>query len=296
MNDIGWKNFHNLITYFDVDSVSYNPDLYVYKSLVRESIRKYNHALWPSFALRTSYIYHLAIEKKIPLVVYGQNQAIEQVGKFSHRDVVEHSSWSRIEHDLFNIQEKYFINTGSNFNQKDLYYYNFPGIDKLSRNKIRGLYLSNYFPWDPLKQNKTSVNKGFIPQKNYSTFDVYENAGNSIYYNFHDLSKLMRVGYRKIHDHVAREIRHKRISIKDAHNVIKMYQDNKVYIKDFFEWLDVSTTGYQWFVSQKLQKYKRLISNEPISAVSKDSNIALLNNLHKGKNPSKHYVAFAKGI
>ena len=39
-NDIGWHNLHQLITYFDLDSLIFNPDLRVYKELVRTSLRK----------------------------------------------------------------------------------------------------------------------------------------------------------------------------------------------------------------------------------------------------------------
>ena len=42
-NELGWHNYHNLITCFDVDSMQYSPDLYTYKNLVAASLRKHNH-------------------------------------------------------------------------------------------------------------------------------------------------------------------------------------------------------------------------------------------------------------
>jgi len=100
-NDIGWHNLHQLITNFDVDSLVFNPDIRVYKDLVRTSLRKFDHILLPSLSLHTSFPVHVAYERKIPLIIWGQHQAIEQVGKFSHHDNVEMSKWSRKEHDLF---------------------------------------------------------------------------------------------------------------------------------------------------------------------------------------------------
>ena len=34
LNDIGWHNSHNLITYFDLDSYNFNPEISAYKELV----------------------------------------------------------------------------------------------------------------------------------------------------------------------------------------------------------------------------------------------------------------------
>ena len=95
-------NLHNLITHFDVDSFVFNPNINVYKDLVRTSLRKFDHILLPFLSLHTSFPVHVAKERKIPLIIWGQNQAVEQVGKFSHHDKVEMSKWGRKEHDLFN--------------------------------------------------------------------------------------------------------------------------------------------------------------------------------------------------
>jgi len=46
--------------------------------------------------------------------------------------------------------------------------------------------------------------------------------------------------------------------------------DNLVYIKDFFDWLGVSESGYKWFVQHRLSSVKHLISEKPV--VSKNNN------------------------
>ena len=79
LNDIGWHNLHNLITYFDVDSLLYSPNEHIYKELVRTSLRRYSNVLLPSHLLNTAYPVHVALERKIPLVVWGQNQSVERV-------------------------------------------------------------------------------------------------------------------------------------------------------------------------------------------------------------------------
>ena len=260
LNDIGWSNLQNLITYFDLDSWIYNPEIHTYKELIRTSLRKYNHMYLPWLQLHTSFPVHVAKEKKIPLVVWGANQAVEQVGKFSHHDKAEMSSWSRVEHDLFGNDIETLMGNGAQVNERKVNYYHYPAVSSLGRD-VKGIYLSNYLLWDPLRQNHSTMEYGFKPELNPYSFDPYERAGSSVYYGIHDLLKYERLGYIKIYDQINREIRHDRMSKRD---LPANFSYRKVYIKDFFNWLGVSNTGYIWFREFKLKRSYKMISNEPI--------------------------------
>ena len=110
-----------------------------------------------------------------------------------------------------------------------------------------------------LFQNNSTLKYGFKPERNSYSFDIYERAGSSVYYKIHDLLKYKRVGYRKITDHLVREIRHKRISIKEAKVLNEEYLKKPVNIKPFFEWLDVTKTGYEWLIKHKFSDIKNLL-------------------------------------
>ncbi|ACH65112.1 putitive LPS biosynthesis protein [Aliivibrio fischeri MJ11] len=296
-NDIGWYNLHQLITHFDVDSFTFNPDMRVYKDLVRTSLRKHNHILLPFLQLHTSFPIHVALERKIPLIIWGQNQTVEQVGMYSHLDSVEMSRWNRRQHNLFNFEVDDLIGNGAQVDLRHLNYYQYPEIDKLFRNNVRGIYLSNYMRWDPLAQNQAMVEYGFQPESNNASFDVYERAGSSVYYQLHDLLKYKRVGYRKISDHVAREIRHGRLTSEEGISLITKYTNNKMYIKPFFDWLGVTKSGYDWFKMHRLKDYNHLISE---STENIEGLISLYNSLDnmlvKGKEINDSFVVFGKGL
>ncbi len=297
-NDIGWQNLHQLITHFDVDSFVFNPDIRVYKDLVRTSLRKFDHILLPFLQLHSSFPVHVAYERKIPLIVWGQNQAVEQVGKFSHYDNVEMSRWSRREHDLFNVETDVLIGNGAQVDTRDLNYYQYPDIRRLAKRKVKGIYLSNYLRWDPLAQNRAMVQHGFQPEYNSSSFDIYERAGSSVYYQLHDILKFKRTGYRKVADHVAREIRHGRVSSQVGFDMINHYQSSKVLIKPFFDWLGVTQSGYDWFVKHRLKDVAHLISQDrtEVEAVEFDLPVELSQQLSETKKASKHHIMFDKGI
>ena len=260
-NDIGWFNIQNLVTYFDLDSIIFHPDLHTYKQLVRTSLRKHKSIYLPFLNLHTSFPFHIAKERNIPLVVWGGHQSIEQVGKFSHHDMVESSAWSRKENDLFGNDIGTLIGNGAEVNEKGLEFYFYPKIQALGR-KVVGIYLSNYIRWDPLLQNHSCLPTGFKPQNNNYSFDVYERSGSSVYYQFHDLLRFDRHGYRKVRDQLNREIRHGRVTFVQATKSYKTYSKKKVYIKPFFRWLGVSKTGYDWFIQHKLFKSRRLIAKD----------------------------------
>ena len=299
-NDIGWYNLHNLITYFDVDSIVYNPDLQAYQELIKVSMRKFDHILLPFLQLHTSFPVHIAKDRSIPLIIWGQHQAIEQVGKFSHLDEVKMSKWSRKEHDLFGQENTDLIGNGAQLDERLMNFYHYPQITEISKKNIRGLYLSNYFRWDPLSQNSLVINYGYLPQLQSATYDSFERAGSSLYYGLHDLLKYKRVGYRKINDHVSREIRHNRLSRERGVQIVSSYCKQKTFIKPFFDWLGVTTSGYQWYKKFKLKECEHLITDDA------DENINFLeppifetkisNALNKARKPKEEYIFFGKGV
>jgi len=296
-NDIGWHNLHQLITFFDVDADFYNPDLVIYKELVKTSLRKFDHVLLPFLQLHTSYPVHVAKRKNIPLVIWGGNQAVEQVGKFSHLDSVEMSEWSRIEHDLFGNNIEKLIGNGAQVDERKLNFYNYPSVDSVGeRAGLVGIYLSNYLRWDPLKQNEEAKKYNFIPELNVSSFDVYERAGSSIYYGLHDLLKMKRLGYRKIKDHLAREVRHGRVSVEELDSTYQSNYMNPVYIKDFFDWLGITSSGYEWFLKHRLGQFREIVSPTRINSKHIWVNDQISNICVGAEISSESYITMGKGI
>lgn len=251
----------------------------------------------PWLQLHTSFPVHVAREKNINLIIWGGQQSVEQVGKFSHIDNVEMSSWSRTEHDLFNNNIHQLTGNGAQVAERDLNYYNYPEVKGLGK-KVKGIYLSNFIPWDPIKQNHSTLKYGFTPQENPYSFDIYERAGSSIYYHIHDVLKYERIGYRKIRDHCTREVRHGRLTTEEASIIEGQYKNRKVFIRDFFDWLGVTKSGYEWFIKHRLEKSKELISENRniISKAKIDFPEKLSKFIVEAKSPKREFIVYGKGI
>ena len=68
-NDIGWHNIHNLITEFDVDSITFNPRFETYRDLVADSLNRSHDIYVPYKCLHFLYAHRIAFERKIPLII-----------------------------------------------------------------------------------------------------------------------------------------------------------------------------------------------------------------------------------
>ena len=292
--DLSWRNLHTLETIFDLDLATFNPNLHTYKESIRTSLRKYNSIYWPYQALKTAYPVRLALDMKIPLILWGGLQATEQVGKFSHNDQVEMSNWSRNQHDLFAIDEVDFFGTGAQISNIEQFQYSYP--DLKNAKKVKGIYLSNYVRWDPWKQNHDMLKYGFTPENSKYTFDQYERSGSSVFYILHDLLRFEKHGYLKVRDHLSREIRHGRIIKNDAEYVYNQYLKKSYNIKPFFDWLGVTESGFKTFVREKIKK--------GLSKISKsENNIENIQNSFKKKffsnkktSIKETFIIYQKGI
>ena len=255
--DLSWCNLQNLETYFDLDMITFNPNLIDYQEAIRTSLRKFNSIYWPYQAIKTAYPVRLALDMKIPLIVWGGLQASEQTGKFSHHDMVEMSGWSRVQHDLFCVDEETFFGTGAQISDRNRYHFTYPSI-KLAK-KVTGIYLSNYIRWDPWKQNQSILKYGFKPEDSKYTFDQFERSGSSVYYGIHDLLRFEKFNYKKVRDHLSREIRFKRISRDDSVKLYSQYLERKVDLLPFFKWLGVTNSGYKKFKNSRLGNCNQMI-------------------------------------
>ena len=292
--DLSWKNLHTLETHFDLDLITFNPNINTYKEAVRTSLRKFNSIYWPYQAIKTAYPVRLALDMKIPLILWGGLQATEQVGKFSHNDEVEMSGWGRNQHDLFATDEVDFFGTGAQISNSEQFHYTYPDLKQA--NKIKGIYLSNYVRWDPWKQNHDMLKYGFTPEKMQHTFDQYERAGSSVFYNIHDLLRFEKHGYYKVRDQLSREIRHGRISKNNAERVYVEYINQGINIKPFFDWIGATDSGLKLFVQERIKHGLCKISQSESFEINVQDffDIGLFSD--KASLIEKNFIIYYKGI
>jgi hypothetical protein len=216
-----------------------NPN--VARKVVRSTLANLGTVNWLSIAGQTSFPVRVAAELKIPLIIWGAHQGLEQVGMYSHLDEVEMTSRYRREHDLMGVDEESIFDFDPNFSREDISSLEYPDDATLISHRIRGIYLGNYLRWDPVAQHEfVKKQYGYLGRKSSRTYYEFDNPDCPVYNEFQDYLKQLRKGYGKVTDQLTRDIRHGRISKSQAKKVQKKFQNRLPRdVQNFASWLEI---------------------------------------------------------
>lgn len=250
---VGIENLDLLRDTFDVDLLHYTSNPLTYRKLIRESLARLNSMRWPYLAGETQLPVQVAVEKRIPLIIWPWHQPTEQVGAHSYTEEPEMTRRSRHEFDLLGCEPAELVTVESLVNDRDVEDLHYPADRLLARHGIRGLYLANFMPWDARRYSEEMVRRyGARAARNRRTFDTYDRIDDMTYMSVHDLLKFSKLGYSRVTDSLCREIRFGRISREDARIIERHYQAEvpEEDVALFCRWLGISVTGFHWLGRQ----------------------------------------------
>jgi N-acetyl sugar amidotransferase len=239
---VGVRNLARLITELDCDHMmsTVGPD--TVKEITRITLKKIGDMYWHVLAGSQTFPVQVATKLNIPLIIWGVNGWLDQVGMFSHLDQVEMTKKVRKEHALRCLDAESLVGDSEKISIKDLQAYTYPSDEQLEHSRVRGLYLGNYVFWDSQAQVESMIEKyGYETCEQERTYNTYE----SIYCwnnaSVHDYVKYLKYGYGKVTDHASRDIRLKRKTREQAAGLVNQYQQIKPEAMDkFLQWLDMS--------------------------------------------------------
>ena len=239
---VGVRNLARLITELDCDHMmsTVGPD--TIKEITKITLEKFGDMYWHVLAGSQTFPVQVATKLDIPLVIWGVNGWLDQVGMFSHHDRVEMTKKVRKEHALRCVDAEELIGVSDKVTHKDLQAFTYPSDEQLENSRVRGLYIGNYVFWDSQKQIEDVINKfGYESHPQERTYNTYESIHCFNNAGVHDYIKYLKFGYGKVCDHVARDIRLKRLSKAQALNLIKKYNSVEPKALDvFLQWLNMS--------------------------------------------------------
>ena len=243
---IGHRNYAYLKTIFDVDALDMVVQPQKVKKITKVTLDKFQSIHWHIVAGSTVFPVQVAIRYKIPLIIWGAHQGVEQVGMYSHEDEVEMSRKYRKEHDLMGYEAEDLIGI-DNLSKDDLLHYLYPDSKEIEKVGVRGIYLSNYIAWDTKKQHEQMIKLyGYKTQEQNRTFDTYNTIDTLHYADIHDYLKLKKCGYSFAIDHACREIRWGRLNRDDALKLCKYYQQQPLkYLLQISSYLDMTLEQFK---------------------------------------------------
>lgn len=247
---VGVRNLARLITELDCDHMMSTVGPETIKEITKITLEKFGDMYWHVLAGSQTFPVQVATKLDIPLIIWGVNGWCDQVGMFSHHDRVEMTKKVRKEHALRRIDAEDLIGLSEKVTKKDLQAFTYPSDEQLENSRVRGLYISNYVFWDSQKQIEDIICKfGYethIQERTYNTYESIYCFNNA---TVHDYIKYLKLGYGKVNDHVARDIRLKRLSKVEGLALIKKYINVKPKaLNTFLKWINITEEQFYKYI------------------------------------------------
>lgn len=248
----GVRNLANLRIRFDCDIMTLTVNPETVKKITRSSLRRLGSMYWHCLAGQTVYPVQIAVKFKIPLIIWGAHQGIDQVGMFSHLDEVEMTRKYRKEHDLMGIEATDLVDNFDNITESDVMPFRYPDNRELEQVGVRGIYLNNYIRWDSRAQHEHMIREyGYETAPQTRTFDNYNDVDCWNYSDVHDYIKWLKHGYGKVLDHACREIRLRRMTREQGIELVKKYQSRAPQnLHLFLGWLGMTESAFHYIIDQ----------------------------------------------
>ena len=148
------ENFVRTIRTLGVDVLDFTPNWHLVRRLMLQSLIDKGDFCWHCHTGVFSYPMWVAVEKRIPLVVWGEPSA-EYTAYFSYGDVeeVDETRFSRFV-NLGISAEDMDIRLGGAFDRRDFKPYTYPPLAALKALELRSVCLGSFIPWDTQRQGE----------------------------------------------------------------------------------------------------------------------------------------------
>ena len=217
---IGQTNLDNLIE-LGVDHIDFQVNPIVERKFMLNSFKKYGSPAIPMHMAIFNIPFKIAVNYKIPLIIWGENSAHEYGGEED-------------EPKGFKLDKKWLLKYGvtqgttaidwisEDLSEKELTSYFSPSDVKVDQAGVHAIFLGYYFKWDV--ENSLSIAKlnGFRVNDTGPRIGIYNYADiDCDFISIHHWLKWYKFGITRIMDNLSLEIRNGRISREDALKTIK---------------------------------------------------------------------------
>ncbi len=255
---VGLKNLENLVSTFNCDLLRVTSNTESVKKLARYMFEKVGDITWHYHTGINTLPFQIAVEKKIPLIIYGDHGYSEHTGMFQLENIPEFTNWCRQQYEMRGIElESIVSDRKSKISIKDLAPFIFPEDNVIQNLGVRGIFLGNYIKWNHLEQVKflTREKKFSIINsrraRTFSNFHKIDDHANDV----HDYLKYLKFGYGRATDHTSEEIRNHRMDRKTAVQIVKIYDDKEPKsLNHYLKYLELSRSTFFSIVNNMRDK------------------------------------------
>ncbi len=247
--DEGEYNLKRMREIFDCDYMVIGPSVDVLKKMNRIGFKLQGDMNWQNHCGIFTTPIQVALRYKIPLMMWGEHGFMDLQGMFSYNDFVEFTAKNRLEHSQRGYDWYDFTDDGleklgrpelkEGLREKDLLWAKYPSDDEIDEVGVRGIYLSNYYPWeanDHIKLVKELYDWKEAEQPFERTYRRFSNLDDMHENGIHDYLKFIKFGYGRATDHTTKDIRAGKMTREEGVLLVKQYDHIKPR-RDLERWL-----------------------------------------------------------
>ena len=241
----GIHNLKNIRETFGCDMISLdlNPDLT--RKMVRIAFEELGSPTWAIDRAIYTFPLRVAIEKNIPLIVYGENINYEYGGT---QDKETYSAKDQIFNDVVKkVDDRMWLDRG--IEEKELNMLEYPVVKEI--NRLEPIYLSYFLRWDGYKNYLLAKYRGFRDLTGEWDRDGYiedYDQIDSVGYLMNVWMKYVKFGFARATDVVGYWIRSGKITKEGGARLIKE-NDYKLDHRILDDFLDFTGYTYREFLS-----------------------------------------------
>jgi len=272
LTEVGLKNLDFLRDQgFDLIQISANRKHY--RELVRVGFFKLGDCCWPEHVGIFTAPIRLAVNYRIPLIIWGENSQFEYGGPASKKDdpVLDKNWLEQFQMSGYRVSD--LVHEGIDLNNVRTFIY--PTDEELKEVGVTGLFLGHYTKWDSKANADRVIELGWNKNPGGPVEGAYndvENLDCKWIGGLHDYMKFLKYGYGRATDQLCIEIRAGRMSREQAIAALAESSEGNVpvrYLPDFLEYLGISET--EFFENLDLFTNKRLFQTDDKGQLIKDN-------------------------
>jgi N-acetyl sugar amidotransferase len=243
LTEVGWKNLLFLRDLgFDMIHVAANRK--AYREMVRIGFFKLGDCCWPEHIGIFTAPVRVAVQYKVPLIIWGENSQLEYGGPASKKsnNFLDRNWLEQFQMLGYRISD--VENDGINLN--DIKTFHYPTDEEVASVGVTGLFLGYYTKWDTMRNAVEMTKLGW----NHNPDGPIEGAYNDIENldckwigGLHDYMKFIKYGYGRATDQLCIEIRAGRMSRSEAIDKLSKTSEGKVpwkFAPDLIEYLGIT--------------------------------------------------------
>ena len=236
----GQHNLNNITESFGCDMIVLNLNPALVRKMVRIAFEELGSPTWPIDRAIYTFPIRMAINMKIPLVIYGENVSYEYGGvlqqeTYSAKDQINNDVAKKVDFSLW---------TEHGISQREMNMLFYPSAEEIAAAELEPIYLSYFIPWDGYRNYQIAKQYGFRDlthewhREGY--IEDYDQI-DSIAYLMNVWMKYPKFGFARVTDVAGYWIRSGKISREQGASLIKAHDhklDQRV-LDDFLKF-----TGY----------------------------------------------------